>query len=326
MRAVVRHDYGGPESLQLAEAAVPTPTAGQVLIEVRAAGLDRGAWHLMAGLPYLTRLMFGLRRPRQPILGMEVAGTVAAVGDGVSRFAVGDDVFGTADGSFAEFAVADAAKLALKPASVDVEGAAVVAVSGLTALQAVQDVGEVQAGQRVLVIGASGGVGSFAVQIAAHAGAAVTGVASGAKADFVRSLGATDVIDYTSTDITATTDRFDLIIDTNGRRKVRLLQRILTPTGTLVIVGGEDGGKLTGGIQRQLGAPIRSLSTRRRLTFFISTANPARMEQLAHLLEDGVITPAVGARYSLGEARRAMTDLLAGRIAGKAVIRIPDAA
>ncbi|GAA1059987.1 NAD(P)-dependent alcohol dehydrogenase [Agromyces bracchium] len=322
MTAVVQRAYGDVDVLDVDRIDVPSPAAGQVLLEVRAAGLDRGTWHLMTGLPYLTRLMFGLRRPTQPVPGFDVAGVVVAVGEGADRFAVGDEVFGIADGSFAEYALAEASTLARKPQSVSFDEAAVVPVSGLTAHQAVHGSGRVAAGQRVLVIGASGGVGGYAVQLAAQAGAEVTGVASAEKAEHVRSLGAVRVIDYRATDVSRGTERYDLIVDINGRLPVRRLQRILTPTGTLVIVGGEGGGRLTGGLQRQLSAPLRSLFTRKRLTFFISSHEQDAIERLSDLLAAGELTATVGRTYPLADVRRAMGDLVAGRIAGKAVISI----
>jgi len=322
MTAVVQRAYGDADVLDIDRVDVPRPGPGQVLLEVRAAGLDRGTWHLMTGLPYLTRLMFGLRRPKQPVPGFDVAGVVVAVGEGVDRFSVGDEVFGTADGSFAEYALAEASTLARKPRSVSFEDAAVVPVSGLTAHQAVHDSGRVAAGQRVLVIGASGGVGGYAVQLAALAGAEVTGVASGAKAEHVRSLGAVRVIDYRATDVSRGTERYDLIVDINGRLPVRRLQRILAPTGTLVIVGGEGGGRLTGGLQRQLGAPVRSLFTRKRLTFFISSHDQGRLDELAALLAAGDLSATVGRTYPLADVRRAVRDLVAGRVPGKAVISV----
>jgi NADPH:quinone reductase-like Zn-dependent oxidoreductase len=322
MTAVVQRAYGGTEVLDLAQVPTPEPGPGQVLLRVGAAGLDRGVWHIMAGLPYLVRPMFGMTVPRQPIPGLDVAGTIVALGDDVDGFAPGDRVFGTADGSFAEYAVADAETLARTPDALDDVAAASIPVSALAALEAVDDHGHVEAGQRVLVIGASGGVGGYAVQLAAVRGAEVTGVASAAKADFVRSLGAARVVDYAATDVGSLSDRFDVIVDINGRMPVRRLVRLLTPTGALVIVGGEDGGRLTGGIQRQFGARIRSAFTRRRLGFFISSESRAGLADLAGLLESGTVRPTVSIEYPLTDVRRAIDDLSAGRIRGKAVIRV----
>lgn len=326
MNAVVQRGYGGPEVLHLERVAVPEPAAGQVLLRVHAAGLDRGVWHIMAGLPYVVRPMFGMKTPRQSIPGIDVAGTVVALGAGASGFAVGDTAFGIADGSFAEYAVADAGKLAAIPAGIGFDEAAAIPVSGLTALEAVHGHGRVKAGQRVLVIGASGGVGSYAVQIAAAAGAIVVGVASAEKADFVRSLGAARTIDYATTDATRLPDRYDVIIDVNGRLPVGGLVRILTSTGTLVIVGGEDGGLLTGGLHRQFGARIRSAFTRRRLLFFISAESRAGLSELARLIESGLVHSTAEAELArpLSTVRDAIDDLLAGRVRGKAVLHVTD--
>lgn len=322
MTAIAQRRYGGPEVLEARTLPMPTPGPAEVLVKVHAAGLDRGMWHLMAGEPFVVRMMFGLGRPKQPVLGLDVAGVVAAVGDEVTRFAVGDEVFGIARGSFAEYAVATEAKLAKKPAGVAFEQAAVTPVSGITALQAVHDRGGVAPGQRVLVIGASGGVGSFAVQLAAAAGAQVTGVASAAKHELVRGLGAETVIDYAVTDIASLSERFDLIIDINGRTKVGALRRLLTPHGTAVLVGGEGGRGPLGGAQRQLLSPLHALFRSQTITGMLSTEDRGSIERLGELLAAGTITPAVGASYPLAEAPRAMADLIAGEISGKAVIRV----
>jgi len=322
MTAVVQRGYGTTDVLSAARLEVPEPGEGQVLLRVGAAGVDRGVWHIMAGLPYIVRPMFGMSTPRQPIPGLDVAGTVVALGTGTRGLAVGDEVFGTAHGSFAEYAVADASALARIPNGVDMISAAALPVSGLAALEAVRDHGAVAAGQKVLVLGASGGVGSYAVQIAAAAGAEVTGVASAAKADFVRSLGARRVIDYASTDVTVLSDRYDVIIDINGRLPLGRLVHILTSEGTLVIVGGEDGGKLTGGIQRQFGARIRSAFTRRRLGFFISSESRAGLPELARLVSSGQLRSTVDVVRPLSAVREAIGDLSAGRIRGKAVLHV----
>lgn len=321
--AAVRHTYGPPAGIEVTLQPVPTPGQGQVLLQVHAGGVDRGAWHLMAGEPFAVRLAgYGVRRPKQPRLGMDVAGTVIALGEGVDTFAVGDEVFGIADGSWAEHAVADAARLALRPANVSPVEAAVSAISGITALQALVDVARVQAGQRVLVVGASGGVGSFAVQLAVALGAEVDGVASGAKADLVRDLGASRAYDYATDNPYDGTQRYDVILDTGGRNPVRTLRRALTDRGTLVIVGGEDGGSITGGVGRQLRAAMRSPFVRQRLTTFISAEAKGHVAALATFLEDGSVVPAVGATYPLAEVRTAIEDLLAGRARGKSAILV----
>ncbi|QKJ21238.1 NAD(P)-dependent alcohol dehydrogenase [Microbacterium hominis] len=325
MRALAQHRYGSTDALAVESRPTPAPAAGQVLLRVRAAGVDRGVWHLMTGRPYLVRLLgFGLRRPAQPVRGADVAGTVVATGEGVARLSPGDEVFGIADGSFAEFALADADRLALAPDSLDAAEAAVLAVSGVTALTAVEEVADVQAGQRVLVLGGSGGVGSYAVQFAAARGAHVTAVASGAKAAFVRSLGAERVIDYQAEDVTASGEVFDAIIDTGGRTPLRRLRRILAPTGTLAIVGGEGGDPLTGGMLRQIGAAVLSLVTRQRLRFFIAPEHHAPMARVAALVAAGRVRPTLTRTYPLDRAAEAIDDLVAGRICGKAAVVIEE--
>jgi NADPH:quinone reductase-like Zn-dependent oxidoreductase len=260
MQAVVQEAYGSVDVLRLARIARPEVADDEVLLKVQAAGLDRGTWHVMTGLPYLGRLAFGLRRPRNPVLGLDVAGTVVGVGSAVTRFSAGDQVFGFCKGSFAEYAVAPENKLARKPVNITFEQAAVVPVSAATALQGLCDAGRIEAGQLVLVIGASGGVGSYAVQLAKAFGAQVTGVCSTSKADLVRSLGADHVVDYTCEDFAEATHHYDLILDIGGNPPVARLRRALTPRGTAVIVGGERGGSWTGGIHRQLGALAMSPS------------------------------------------------------------------
>jgi NADPH:quinone reductase-like Zn-dependent oxidoreductase len=292
-----------------------------VLVRVHAAGLDRGTWHLMTGTPYAVRLATGLRRPRQPVPGLDLAGTVVAVGAAVTRFVPGDEVFGIGTGTFAEYALAKEGKLAAKPARLTHEQAATVAVSGLTALQAVTDIAGVRPGQRVLVTGASGGVGSYAVQIAVAAGAEVTGVCSTAKADLVRSLGATHVLDYASDDFAAVADRFDVIIDIAGGASLSRLRRALTPTGTAVLVGGEDAGRITG-TGRQLRGLVVSMFTRQRLTIRVPRERAEDLERLAALVEAGRLTPSVGRTYPLADAVEAMRDLVAGKARGKVAITV----
>lgn len=325
MRAIVQRTYGSADDLTIEQVDRPAIAADEVLIEVNAAGVDRGVWHLMTGTPYLIRLVgYGLRRPKQPIQGLDVAGRIVEVGADVTRFAPGDEVFGIADGSFAEFAAAKEHKLAKKPSAATFEEAAATSVSGITALQALTDVGRLAAGQRVLVLGASGGVGSFTVQLAKALGAEVTGVASTAKLDFVRSLGADDVVDYTSADSTDGSSRYDLIIDVGGRTAIRSLRRALTVSGTLVIVGGEDGDRWTGGIGRQLRAMLLSPFTRQRLTTFVSKEHHTFIERLAEFIESGDVVPAIGRRFGLDEAAHAIDEMTAGNTRGKSVIVVDD--
>lgn len=326
MRAVVQRSYGTSDDLEMTVVEQPTIDADEVLIEVHAAGVDRGVWHLMTGTPYLIRLMgYGFSKPKQPIQGLDVAGRVVAIGSAVTRFSPGDEVFGIADGSFADYTTAKEGKLATKPANVTFEQAGAAAISGITALQALTDVGNVQSGQRVLVLGASGGVGSFAVQLAQVFGAEVTGVASTAKLDLVRSLGADHVIDYTTDDATDGSVRYDLIVDIGGRTPVRHLRRALTSTGTLVIVGGENGGNWTGGVGRQLRALLLSPFVHQRLTTFMSTENHTFIERLADHLESGEVVPAVGETFPLERAADAIRKMEAGATRGKSVVvvRVP---
>ncbi len=325
MRAVRQDRFGtvAADVWSIADVAVPSVGPDEVLVRVHAAGVDRGVWHLMAGLPYAVRAAgFGIRKPKRTVPGMDLSGTVALVGDAVSDFAVGDEVYGVGVGAFAEFAVAKAAKLAPKPASLDHEHAAAVAISGLTALQAVRDQANVASGQRVLVVGASGGVGSYAVQVAKAYGADVTGVASTAKVDLVRSLGADRVIDYTTTDFTDGPSRYDAIIDTGGNRRLEHLRRILVDDGTLVIVGGEGGGRWMGGTDRQLRAMALSPFVSQKLGTFISSENSADLRELNELIDAGKVTPAVDRVLPLERAAEAIDLLTDGRVAGKIVLRI----
>ncbi len=324
MRAIVQAGYGSADVLHLAEIGRPAAGDGEVLLRVHAAGLDRGTWHLMAGQPYLIRLVSGLRAPKNPVPGLDVAGAVVAVGADVTGFAVGEEVFGIGHGSFAEYARAGPAKLVRKPAGLTFAQAAVVAVSGLTALQGLRDAGRLRPGQHVLITGASGGVGTFAVQIAKALGAQVTGVCSTAKTDLVASIGADHVLDYTRDDFAAGPHRYDLILDIGGNAALSRLRRALTPAGTLVIAGGEDGGRWTG-MGRQVRALALSPFTRQRLTTFVSRQRLADLETLAQLIEAGQLTPVIGKTYPLHQAPDAMRDLLAGHARGKLVIAVTDA-
>lgn len=322
MRAIVQDAYGSPDVFRLAKINIPAITHHEVLVRVHAAGLDRGTWHLMAGRPYLVRLAVGLRKPKQPVPGVDLAGTVAAVGPGVTRFSPGEEVFGTGKGSFAEYAVAPEDQLASKPAGLSFEQAAVVPVSGLTALQALTDIGRVQPGQQVLIIGASGGVGSYAVQLTKALGAEVTGVSSPTKLDLVRSLGADHVIDYTHEDFADGAHRYDLILDIGGNPALARLRRALTPTGTAVIVGGEDDGRWIGGLDRVFRAVALSPFVRQRLTFFISKETASDLERLTEFIEAGKLTPSLDRTYPLEHAAEAMRHLEAGKARGKIAITV----
>lgn len=326
MQAIVQHEYGSADVLRVEEIDRPSIRADEVLIRVHAAGLDRGTWHFMAGMPYLFRLMGpGVRKPKNPVLGLDVAGTVVAVGADVTRFAVGDEVFGISRGSFAEYAAAREDKLARKPATLTFDQAAVVAISGLAALQSLLDVGRLEAGQHVLIVGASGGVGTYAVQIAMASGAAVTGVCSTAKVDLVRSVGADHVIDYTRADFAAGAQRYDLILDIGGNSPLPRLRRALAPHGTLVLVGGEDGDRWTGGMGRQLQAVALSPFVRQRLTMKTPREHYADLERLARLIEGGQLTPRIDKTYPLDQAPEAMRHLETGQARGKVVITVAQA-
>jgi NADPH:quinone reductase-like Zn-dependent oxidoreductase len=322
MQAIVQRRYGArpEEVLGLEQAATPAIAANEVLLQVRAAGVDRGTWHLMAGQPYLMRLLgFGLRGPKTRVPGMDVAGVVVAAGAGVTGFGEGEEVFGIARGSFAEYAAARADKLARKPARLSFAQAAGVAVSGLAALQGLR-AGRIDAGQKVLVIGASGGVGSYAVQLAKAFGAEVTGVCSTGKTDLVRSIGADHVIDYTREDFADGRQHYDLILDIGGNSRLTRLRRALTPTGTLVIAGGE-GAKWTG-VGRQLRALALSPFARQRLTTYISKHRQADLDTLRQLTGTGQVTPLIGRTYPLAGVPQAIRDLQAGHARGKIAITI----
>ena len=309
--------------LRLEEIARPAIGDEEVLLRVHAAGVDRGVWHLMTGLPYPVRLAgYGIRAPKTRVRGREVAGRVEATGRTVTALHVGDEVFGIADGSFAEYASARPGKLAVKPANLTFTQAAAVPVSGLTALQAVRDRGHVQAGHKVLVIGASGGVGTFAVQIAKAAGAEVTGVSSTAKLDLVRSLGADHVIDYTLDDITAGGHRYDVILDTGGNRPLSQLRSALTPRGTLVIVGSENGGRWLAGSDRQLRALMLSPFTSQTLTTLICSENTQDLQALTVLIESGQVRPVIDRTYPLSQAPEAIQYMRDGHAQGKVVVHL----
>lgn len=323
MKSIVQETYGPAEVLTLRDIDRPKIGDDEVLVRVVAAGVDRGVWHLMVGLPYPIRLAgYGFRAPKRANPGMDVAGVVESVGKDVTRFAPGDEVFGVGRSTFAEYAVAPEKKLAPKPANLTFEQAAAVPISGMTALQAVRDQAKVEPGQKVLVVGASGGVGTYAVQLAKAFGAEVTGVCSATKVDLVRSLGAAHVIDYSVEDFTEREGHYDVIIDTGGNTKLARLRRILSPTGTLVFVGGETGGRWLGGMQRQMGASLRSMFTRQDLKMFVNKEKHEDLLVLTELIEAGKVTPAIERTYPLSEAAKAIRHLVEGHARGKLVITI----
>ena len=322
MTAIVQDEYGSADVLRTAEVEKPQVANDEVLVRVHAAGLDRGTWHLMAGMPYVIRLGFGFRRPKNPIPGLDVAGIVEAVGADVTRFKIGDEVFGTAKGSFAQYAAANEGKLAHKPASLTFDQAAAVPVSGLTAIQALKDQARIEPGHHVLIIGASGGVGTYAVQLAKAFGAEVTGVCSTAKTDMVRSIGADHVIDYTREDFGGGSERYDVILDIGGNSSLKKLRSALTEAGTLVIVGGEEGGRWIAGVDRQLRALALSPFISQRLTTFMSKENHIDLERLAQIIDAGDLTPVIDTTYPLDQAPEAMRHLEDGKARGKIVISV----
>lgn len=319
MKAIVQDTYGTTEVLELREIAKPTPADNQVLLKVQAASVDAGVWHLMTGLPYLVRLGYGVRKPKTAVRGREVAGTVEAVGSSVTRFQPGDEVFGTCEGSFAEYVAAREDRLARKPENLTFEQAAAIPISGGTALQALRDAGKVKAGQRVLVIGAAGGVGTYAVQLAKAFGAHVTGVCSTKKLDLVQSIGADEVIDYTRDELSG---QYDLILDTAGNRPLHQLRRVLAAKGTLVIVGGEEGGKLLGGMERLLRAILLSPFVGQRLLGVISTERAADYDTLSNLIETGKLTPVIDRSFPLAEAPQAIAYVQSAHSRGKVTITL----
>jgi NADPH:quinone reductase-like Zn-dependent oxidoreductase len=323
MKAIVQDRYGSADVLELRDIEDPVVGEKDVLVRVHAAGCGPDVWHLMTGQPYFARLMIGFRRPKVAVRGWDVAGTVEAVGEAVTGFEPGDEVMGIAEGSFAELALGRPDKLVRKPAGLSFEDAAALPISGLTALQAIRDQGRVQPGQRVLIIGAAGGVGTLAVQIAKAFGAQVIGVCSTSKTDLVRSIGADDVIDYTREEFADGTRRWDLIVDTAGRRSLSHLRRALTPKGTLVIVGGDGGGRWTGGFFRGvLRAPLLSMFVGQRLLGLTSQEKQEDLQTLSELIEDGKVIPVIDRSYPLIEAPDAIRYLEKGHPRGKIVIDV----
>ena len=321
MLAITQRGYGGPEVFSLGPVARPRIGPQEVLVQVESAGLDRGTWHLMTGRPYLMRLMgFGFRRPKQPVPGLDVAGTVVEVGAEVTRFKVGDAVFGIAKGSYAEFAAALETKLAHKPTSLSFDEAAALAVSGGTALQAIEQAGNVGSGKRVLVVGASGGVGSYAVQLAKAMGAHVSGVSSPSKLAFVRVLGADIALDYTCDDFLAET--YDVIIDVGGNTRLKLLRRALKAEGVLVFVGGEHGGDWTAGFERQLAAAVLAPFTKQKFVMLMIKEHFTSMERLAALASEAKLKPAIDRSWPLAQLPEAMHALVKGTVCGKVVLKV----
>jgi NADPH:quinone reductase-like Zn-dependent oxidoreductase len=323
MKAIVQEAYGSADVLELGDIDQPEFADDEVVVRVHAAGVDRGVWHLMTGLAYPIRLAgYGLRAPKTPVPGMDMAGVVEAVGADVTRFRPGDEVFGIGKGAYAEYALAPENKLAPKPANLTFEQAAVVAISGSTALQALRDRGRVEPGQKVLIIGASGGVRTYAVQLAKAFGADVTGVCSTTKVDMVRSIGADLVIDYTRADFADGEQRYEVILDIGGNRSLSHLRRALTREGTLVLVGGEEGGRWLGGMDRQLRMLLLSPFVGQKLRSFVSKENHEDLIVLKELIEAGKVTPVIDRTYPLSEVPKAIRYMEQGKARGKVVITV----
>lgn len=316
MKAIVQDVYGDSDVLRLSEIDTPVPGDGEVRVAVRAAGVNMADWHLMTGRPALVRLFLGMRGPKRRVRGQDVAGVVDAVGSGVTTLAVGDEVFGEARGSFAEFVVTTAGQLAPKPANVTFEQAAAVPMGGYTALQALRAAGDVD-GLKVAVSGAGGGVGSAVVQLAHARGAHVTAVCSAGKADFVRSLGADEVIDYATTDVTAGGHAFNAVFDFAGGRSIARWRRVMVPRGVLVLGGDEEGGAILGPLGRSFtGLVPRGI----RVVTLMANNSREDLEELARLVTDGTLKATVARSYPLADTATAIDDLRAARYPGKLVI------
>jgi NADPH:quinone reductase-like Zn-dependent oxidoreductase len=320
MRAVVHNTYGSPDVLELQEIEKPDVTDDGVLVRVHAASVNRVDWYALTGTPWVGRAAMGLRKPKSPQLNADFAGTVEAVGKEVTQFRPGDEVFGRG-GAFAEYMHAGAA-VALKPANLTFEEAAAVPLAALTALQALRDKGQIQSGQKVLINGASGGVGTFAVQIAKALGAEVTAVCSTRNVDRVRSLGADRVIDYTREDFTRSGERYDLMFDNAGSRSWSACRRVLEPKATVVLVGGPKTNRLIGPLGHIGKAKLAALLGSRKAVFFMANLNKEDMEVLRELLEAGTVTPVVDRRYELSETADAFRYLGEGHAQGKIVITV----
>lgn len=322
MKGLVARCYGAPDVLTLAQVAKPTPADDQLLVKVHAAALNPLDWHMMRGSPYIMRLSSGLGTPKDARVGVDFAGTVEAVGKSVTRFKPGDEVFGGADGAVAEYVVVRESRgVTLKPANMSFEQAASVPVAAVTALQGLRDKGGIKAGQKVLINGASGGVGTFAIQIAKHYGADVTGVCSTRNVELVRSLGADHVVDYTQEDFTQGSEQYDIILDNVSNRSLSDLRRVLKPTGHLVIVGAEKGDWI-GPFMPVIRASVVAPFVEQKMGFFIARLDPADLKLLGDLMQTGEMTPVIDRRYAFDEAAKAMEYLEAGRARGKVIVNI----
>jgi NADPH:quinone reductase-like Zn-dependent oxidoreductase len=322
MKGLVARCYGAPDVLAVEQVAKPTPADDQLLVRVHAAALNPLDWHTMRGSPYIMRLSSGLGSPHDARVGVDFAGTVEAVGKSVTRYKPGDEVFGGADGAVAEYVVVrESRAVTLKPANITFEQAASVPVAAITALQGLRDKGEIKAGQKVLINGASGGVGTFAVQIAKHYGAEITGVCSTRNVELVRSLGANHVVDYTKEDFTKSSEQYDIILDNVSNRSLSELRGVLKPTGRLVIVGAEKGDWI-GPMMPVIRASIVAPFVDQKMGFFLARLEPGDLKLLGDLMQAGELTPVIDRRYALNEAPQAMEYLESGRARGKVIVTL----
>jgi len=325
MKAIVQERYGTSEVLELRDIDKPVIGEGEVLVRVRAAGVNPADWAIVGGLPYIARPIYGMGKPKNRVRGTDVAGEVEAVGASVTRFRPGDAVFGWCGhlgGAFAEYVSVSEDALVLKPANLTFEQAAAVSMAGTVALLAVRDYGKVQAGQKVLINGASGGIGTFAVQIAKSLGAEVTGVCSTRNVDLVRSIGADHVIDYTKEDFTRTGQRYDFILDNVANRSLPDLQRALTPTGTLVPNGGGFDHRWVAGAGRLLSAKVSFMFGSQSVGTFIASPKQENLVALRELIEAGKVTPVIDRTYPLSETRQAIDHVGGGHARGKVVVAV----
>jgi NADPH:quinone reductase-like Zn-dependent oxidoreductase len=324
MKGVLRRCYGSPDVVTYEDVAKPTPADNEVLVRVHAASLNPLDWHLLEGTPYMVRWGEGFGKPEDPRLGVDFAGTVESVGKGVTRFKAGDEVFGGRDGAFAEYvAVREGRAIAMKPGNMSFEQAASVAIAGVTALQALRDKGHIRAGQKVLINGASGGVGTFAVQIAKSFGADVTGVCSTRNVDLVRSIGADHVIDYTREDFTQGGQRYDLIVDIVATHSLLEYRHVLNPQGVYVMVGSADSGHWFGWLAKPLEGLILSPLTSQKFGMMLAELNKQDLEALSVLMQSGKLTPVIDRTYKLSEAGEALSYLEKGHARGKVVLTAP---
>jgi NADPH:quinone reductase-like Zn-dependent oxidoreductase len=325
MKAVVQEGFGPPDVLRLAEIDRPEIGSGEVLVRVRAAALNPYDWHMLRGDPKIARLIpgaVGLTKPRNPVAGLDAAGVVEAVGADVTELQAGDEVVGFCPGALAEYASARADTLIRKPARLTFEQAATLPIAATTALRGVREVGQVRDAHRVLIIGAAGGVGHFAVQVAAALGAEVTGVCGPGGTDLVRSLGAVRVIDYTTADFTRERARYDVVFDNVGNRPLRLVRRVLTPAGTLVLNGGGSPGEVIGPIAPMVGAAAINGLVRQHLRFLPARQDKDELTALAGLIGDGKLTPVIDRTYSLADTADGLRYVEAGHVHGKVVITV----